>query len=379
METKEAILGELRALAEKIDNGDAKFGDLQDRIKSLETSLSKSSLHMGGEESKTIGDILVGSDNYKEFASRGLKTSGKVQVGSFFKTAIINAVGQNQPLVPAYRMPGIVAPGQQRLTVRDLLTASPTTSNSVEFCKETSSTNAAAPQGKGSSPQVYENVAKAESALGFTLEHEQVQTLAHWFPVSRQVQDDSPALSGYINGRGRYFLKLKEEDQLLNGTGSGGDLNGLITQATAYDTGDNDASDTMIDTISHALAQVDDSNYEADAIVLNNRDWELIRLIKTEGTGVTQGTYIFGDPKTATFPSLWGKPVIPTKSITAGHFLVGAFAMGAMLWDRQQATVEVSREHSDFFIRNMTAVLFEERLALTVFQSDAFRYGAYPS
>jgi hypothetical protein len=53
--------------------------------------------------------------------------------------------------------------------------------------------------------------------------------------------------------------------------------------------------------------------------------------------------------------------------------------MGATLWDRQQASVEVSREHSDYFVKNMAAVLFEERLALTVFQADAFRYGAYPS
>jgi hypothetical protein len=43
-------------------------------------------------------------------------------------------------------------------------------------------------------------------------------------------------LQAYIDGRGMYFLKLKEEDQLLNGTGAAGDLNGLVTQATHYDT-----------------------------------------------------------------------------------------------------------------------------------------------
>jgi HK97 family phage major capsid protein len=383
MELKEQITQDLKALGGAIEQlkqeAGADVSDLKERVKGVEDLLSKSrAFSDGGFESKSVGHMLVESDQFKSFAAQRSTRSGGVQVGSFFKTAIVNATGQNQPLVPAYRIPGVMAPGQQRLTVRDLLSTLPTQSNMIEFCKETSSTNAAAPQGKGSSPQVYENVAKAESALGFTLVHEPVQTLAHWIPISRQVLDDGPALQGYVNGRMMYFLKLKEEGQLLNGGATGGDLNGLITQATAYDTSANVVGDTYIDTLSHALSQVDDSNYEADAIVINNKDWEKIRLIKTTGTS-SSGEYIFGDPKFPTAPSLWGKPVVATKSMAAGHFLVGAFAMGATLWDRQTATVEVSRDYSDYFVKNMAAILCEERLALTVFQADAFRYGAFPS
>ncbi len=35
----------------------------------------------------------------------------------------------------------------------------------------------------------------------------------------------------------------------------------------------------------------------------------------------------------------------------------------AAIWDRWDATVEVSREHQDFFIKNMVAILCEEKLA----------------
>jgi hypothetical protein len=52
--------------------------------------------------------------------------------------------------------------------------------------------------------------------------------------------------------------------------------------------------------------------------------------------------------------------------------------MAAGIWDRDDATVEVSREHADFFIKNMVAVLCEERLALTVFRSDALVGGGFP-
>jgi Phage capsid family. len=66
-----------------------------------------------------------------------------------------------------------------------------------------------------------------------------------------------------------------------------------------------------------------------------------------------------------------------TKSIPRGQFLVGNFQMAAAIWDRQSATVEISREHSDFFTRNLVAILTEERLALTVFRSDALVLGGF--
>jgi hypothetical protein len=49
-----------------------------------------------------------------------------------------------------------------------------------------------------------------------------------------------------------------------------------------------------------------------------------------------------------------------------------------MIWDRNDATIEVSREHASFFIQNMAAILVEERLGLTVFRSEALIYGGFP-
>ena len=52
--------------------------------------------------------------------------------------------------------------------------------------------------------------------------------------------------------------------------------------------------------------------------------------------------------------------------------------MGAMLlWDREDANVEISREHADFFTRNLAAILCEERLAVTVRRPEAFVYGQF--
>jgi HK97 family phage major capsid protein len=324
----------------------------------------------GGDGSESIGGLITKSEGFKALAKGG-RSTGAITVGRLHKDGILNQPGLDQPLVPMYRVPGIVMPGLQRLTIRDLVPSFPVDSNMIAFAKETSSTNAAA-------PQAGENVLKAESALAFSLLNSPVQTLAHWIPASRQIIDDAPALEAYVNSRLVYQLKFVEERQLLNGDGVGSDLSGLILNSTPFDTTQTISADTMIDTIQRAITQTNqDSNLEADGIVLNNLDWAAIQLIKTTGTA-SSGQYIYANPHNAAPAQLWGLPVVPTKSMARGNFLVGAFRMAAAIWDRDDATVEVSREHADFFIRNMVAILCEERLALTVFRPEALIYGSFP-
>ena len=328
------------------------------------------------EKASTPGALLVESEGFKALKS-GARSSGQVSIGSFHKTAIVNATGQNQPLVQDYRVPGIIFPAQQRLTIRDLVPSFPTVSNLVQFAKESSFTNNAGSQ-TGGSPNSGENVAKAESALAFSLSNAAVETIAHWIPASKQIIEDAPALQAYINGRLLYFLKLAEEAQLLNGTGASNTLSGLITNATPFDTTvSQPASDTYIDVIRRAITQVQLSQLEPSGIVLHPRDWEVIQLTKTTGTALN-GQYIFSNPHVVEENKIWGLPVVPTISMAQGQFLVGAFNLAAAIWDRSDATVEVSREHSDFFIRNMCAILCEERLTLTVFRPLALVFGGFP-
>jgi HK97 family phage major capsid protein len=361
----------------KIDKTLTEIGDFKTRLKDVEDHITKSkTLGAEGELQKSLGQVVIESEQFKDFTARRFKASGKIEVPSFGKTAIVNATGLNQPLVPQVRVPGIFDPLVARLTVRDLLNTVPTVGNLITFVKESSKTSAAAPQGAGSSPQVYENVAKAESALAFSLQSEPVQTLAHWIPASVQVLDDAPQLAGYINGRMTYMLKLKEESELLNGTGTGGDLNGLTTQATVYDDSLDVSGDTDIDTIRRAMLQAELAFASVNGIVLHPTQWAGIETIKTTGSA-SSGQYIFGNPHTLQGPSLWGRPVVSTASITAGHFLLGDFKLAADIYDRQQSSIEISREHSDFFVKNMVAILCEERLALVVYRPGALIYGPF--
>jgi hypothetical protein len=369
MEVTEILNGIKGDLGEFARGAKSKIEAQDERLLAIERAFSKGSgAWAGGSIEKSLGDVVVESEQIKSFYANRLSRSGKVLVGDLFgkKTAIIS----DGSLFTQPQRVGPVSAVWIPLRLRDILRVTPATSNLIEFVRESSSTNAAAPQGWGSSPQVYENVAKAESALGFQLMGLPIQTIAHWIPASRQVLEDSAALSSFLTSRMIFFLKIIEENQLLNGTGAGGDLSGLLVNATPFAA--NSPHDTRLDTLRHAIEQVAVSGFSANGVVLHPTDWATIEL----GKAVTSGEYLMSpDPRVAGPPSVWGVPVVQSVKMSLGQFLVGDFQVGCELFDRMQANIEVSREHASMFIQNMCAILAELREALVVYQPDSMRQG----
>jgi HK97 family phage major capsid protein len=226
----------------------------------------------GSGDGTDIARAICESQEYKSFIQNNGRSTGRIPVGSFFtKTTIVNATGQNHPLVPPYIRPGILDPGQQSITIADLMPRIPTTTNLIEFTSENSHTDATA-------IQVNEGDVKGESALGFALLYAPVRTVASWIPCSTQILSDAPALQNYVSSRLLYFNALKVERELLLGSGVGTEINGLVTQATAFDTTQvTVATDTYIDVLGLALTQCAASLFEPDGIVLNPKDWSRIR------------------------------------------------------------------------------------------------------
>lgn len=336
-------------------------------------------------QTKSLGEIVTESDATKEFRERVSRegggyvrgTSVRIPVKSFFlgagmeeyKTTITSsAVGSSTPgiLIPQ-RVPGIVSPGVRRVRVRDLFPRFPTSNSSVEFAKENVYTNNASPQVEAS--------AKEESALTFTIDYANVKTIAHWIPAAKQILADMPALQAYINQRLLDGLKDEEDAQLLTGDNTGQNLSGLSTEATAYDTGLNDTGDTYIDKVGNAIGQVEAVNLVPDGIIVHPSDWRRMNKVKDQASGV--GNYVLGGPASMATPTLWGLPVATTTAVTVGTFFVGAFQTHSAIWDREDAMVEISTEHSDYFTKNLVAIRAEERLTVAFYRSDAFIYGSF--
>lgn len=318
-----------------------------------------------------MADMIIKSDQLASFI-KGSTTSCQITVPRMmFKTAILNSTGTGQPLVPPDYRPGIVYAPQRKLTIRDLFSVFTTTSNLVDFCRELVYTSNAGPQGGPTSPIGNgEGELKPESAITFELAQVPVVTIAHWIPASRQVLSDAPALQNHLDQRLLYGLKLKEELALLTGDGTVGEINGMINNASAFTGGA--TNQTALDTLAIAMAQLTASEFTPTGIILNPADWfsSSIILAKT-----SYGEYIFGDPGEATEPSLWGLQVCLTNSMTKGKFLVLDGPRTGYVVDREDATVRVAEQHADFFVRNMVAILAEERLALIIEQGSAMVYG----
>ena len=355
----------LKAISER---NQTEIKSLNERLVALEKDAVNRLPTPGGDSAKaeTPGEILVKSDQYKHFIEGRYRTSGQISVGNFFeqKAAIYS---QGTTFTPAQRYPGVAGAPRRMLRIRELLHTMPCSSGVVEFVRRTGETNAAAPQ-KG------EGTLKAESSMEFELVSRPVETLAHWIPASKQVLDDSAMLQNFLNTQLLHMLALREEEQLLTGTGINNELFGLITESAEYDDSANKTGDTLIDTLRRAKAQVALANYYPGFAVLHPDDWAAIDLIKTSVN--TGGDYVASTPRSIS--GLWGLAEIESTAIQPGNFLVGD-ATGAVLYDRQQSTVEISREHADFFTKNMVAILAEERLALAVLDHAAFCYGAFPT
>ncbi|MGV6989649.1 phage major capsid protein [Testudinibacter sp. P80/BLE/0925] len=353
----------LDSLKEQVDEALSSMGDVKSRLDEAEQKLARRGAS-DTQSGKSLGQQLVESEQFKAFAQDPRSgRSARLDIKATITSATADAAGSAGALVPEQRLPGIIAPPDMRLTIRDLLAKGTTSSNSITYIKETGFTNSAGYQKK-------EGDKKAQSDLKFGEETVGVKTIAHFMKASRQILDDADMLQSYISGRLFFGLKLFEEKQLLNGTGSNGELNGILTQATTFADPAKLTEYTIIDQLRLALLQAIIAEYPPNGFILNPIDWAKIELQK-DG----QGRHIIGNPQSLAQPTLWGLSVVQTQAMTAGQFLTGAFNLGAQIFDRQASAIAVSTENEDDFIKNLVTILCEERLALAVYRPEAFIKG----
>lgn len=365
--SKLAANGEVSAeLKEKTDKALSELGDMTTRLGDLEKRAAREK-EEGANEQKSLGDMVIDSADYKAGmltgASRGsIKVTADRAAITSANTTVGAGRSQGTSLVPGARVPGIFGLPERTLTIRDLVLPGQTSSSSIEYVKETGYTNNAAP--------VAETTAKPYSDLTFDMTSAPVRTIAHLFKASRQILDDAPALRSYIDGRARYGLRFAEENQLLNGSGTGQNIHGLVPQATAFNPAFAAENETGIDRLRLAILQVVLAEYPATAFVLNPIDWAKIELTKDLG-----GNYIIGNPQGSLTPTLWNLPVVSTQAMAAGEFLTGAFSFAAQIFDRLDIEVLLSSENVDDFEKNMFTIRAEERLAFAVYRPESFVTG----
>lgn len=271
---------------------------------------------------------------------------------------------------------GMLAPFFERpLSIRQLVQSGTTTSDTIEFSRWASVTNNAAvvPEARSSAPIDGTTVTNAlgglkpESTFAFSRDSTTVKTIAHWIPITKRALSDAAQIRTYIDGFLRYGLEEELEDQLIGGSGTGENFLGLNNTPGIQTQAAPGVGQDVLDVLKKARTKVAiGGRAQPTGYVMNPLDWENIELMRNDN-----GDFYGNGPFSLTGSTVWGLPVVQSEAVAAGTAWVGAWNW-AVLYDREQASVQATDSHADFFVRNLVAILAEMRAAFVVYRPSAF-------
>jgi hypothetical protein len=331
---------------------------IENDVRHLSERASRPPILLGGlsGDGETVGGLVTKDSRFAalQTAGRGIaridvarrltETKSTVVLGTTLKPGV-----QTLPIAP-------LLPGPPP-ALADLIPQRVMSEGGVQFVRQTAPRPIA-------SAQIHQGDVKAEGALALETITLAPATLAIWIPASRQALRDVAGLTLLINSELLYAVKTLEEKEVLNGDGTEGHLTGILPLAPALAP---TAGDSALDAIARGIASLASQGIVADGVVLHPTDWLNVMLSKN-----TTEDYLLGSPAAATSAVVWGTRLAFSTQMPLGTFLAGNFSLGVELVFRENATIDVSTEHSDFFIRNLICIRAEESLALCVRQPLAF-------
>lgn len=265
---------------------------------------------------------------------------------------------------------GIYEPiGRYPLTLRSLISVRQTTSDTVEFVRQTKQVSEAAPTPEanvkeytGATGEI--EGTKPQGSMYFEKVQETVKTIAVWVAATKRALSDAAQIRGIIDQELREDLADELESQLLTGNGVGENFTGLpIQPGTLIQAFNTDILTTTRQAITTLLVT---GRATPTAWLFHPADWETVELIQD-----ANNRYYWAGPLNQGPPRLWGVPVAQSFHVAQGSAWLADWRK-AVLWDREQATLSVTDSHADFFVRNIVAFLAEMRAAFGLIRPQAF-------
>jgi HK97 family phage major capsid protein len=271
---------------------------------------------------------------------------------------------------------GVVTQLRRRITLLDLISVGTTDGNLVPYTQESGTYNAA---------ETAESSLKPEGGLIYTDVDANVRTIAAWQKMPKQALADVASMASVIEGRLRYGVQRRLEDQVLAGSGVSPNLQGILATA-GIGSVPFGASTPLGELILSSMTQVMLAEAEPTGIVLNPSDWQKILTTKATGSGeylnevepvlAKEAGLESAGLSAPLIPTLWGVPVVHSTVIPAGTALVGDWTIGCQLFIREGVNVLMSDSDQSDFISNRVTLLAEMRAALAVWRPAAFSKAA---
>jgi HK97 family phage major capsid protein len=228
---------------------------------------------------------------------------------------------------------------------------------------------------EGGAAMTAEGAAKSQTDFDLVVASANVKKVTAYIKTTKEMLDDVPLMRSEIDQELTELISLKIDEQLLSGSGSGVNLTGIVTNATAWAAGAFALSiptPTKWDVLRTAINQVRVNLFEPNYIVVHPTDVTGMELSKD-----TTGQYIMPPFIATDGTTISGIRVVTNTGVTLDKFLVGDFSKAGVRF-KEGLTINVGYENDDF-TKNLVTVLAEARLVQRVKSNHygAFVYGDF--
>jgi len=324
------------------------------------TSLLKDKLAASSEQLKAMK-----FDNNKDDVNITVKAPASMLIST-------NVSGGNIPVED--RLEGFNIIPSREVRFLDVLSKRATSSNVVSWVYQANKDGAAGQTAEGST--------KNQIDFDLVVANEAVKKTTAFIKVSTEMLDDIAWIQSEIEAELMRELLKAVESGAYGGDGTGNNLNGVRTVASAFTPGTfatgganavenpNEVDVLAVAMNQIALAEQPSANY----IFMNPTDVTALKMVKVTSTDkrYVERTLLAGSTLVVD-----GVPIIPTTLVTVGEYLIGNFDL-AMLVTRNEVMINIGLDADDF-TKNLRTILAEWRGLSLVKNNDrtAFVKGVF--
>ncbi len=365
----EALKTELKNITEKLNESLKAQGESQKHLDEMDRNIQKFAKG-GAKHGKSLTMLLEeqksGLEQIMNREISQFKLDGDI---SEFRLKVVgdmtSSANLTNDVAAQTRIPGVIYAPERPQHVREFIATGVIGTGDLRYIEETAKEGAVDVRQEGA----------AYSQSDVDLEEKSVtrKSIGTYLRVSREMLEDVTGLSAYLTQRFGKLLRVKEDQQLLFGTGLSGQVQGITTHSSVGEWTDTlaDSNVNRFDVLAAAVVQGMVAHYVPNIIMIHPTDGQHIRLAKD-----TTGRYLFPQYAGGGI-TINGATVVESTAITSGTFLTGDFAQGCMLYDRRAPEILFSTENADDFVKDFVTIKINESVVFPIYRPDAFITGTF--
>jgi HK97 family phage major capsid protein len=328
-----------------------------EQLKNLNAALKEQGLAIKRIMDKNSGDVSLTNAKYLDESLKEIKdslTSMKDKRGGTETikvpgdmTIVGNVSGGNVPV--EQRLPGLNRIQRIQTRIRNFVNQGTALSNTISWVEQQNPDGVPAGTAEGT--------LKNQIDFDLVVVSETVKKRTAFIKVSTEMLDDIDYMRSEIENELFERLDLDVDNQILQGDNTGQNLNGIITQATAFAAGVfaatvNEAN--LVDVLTVAKNQVVTANFMPTVHIVNPTDMTALKLLKA-----TDNQYVDRLIMVGSTMELDGIPVVEHNGIAQDNFLTMDGSMDTV-YSKGEISIQIGLDNDDF-TKNMRTILAEWR------------------